>query len=82
MIELTRINNKKIIVNAEMIEFIESTPDTIVTTSSGKKVIITESIEEVIVKVIEYRRLCFPEKKYKPLSEEDLYLYNRTLDRE
>ncbi len=82
MIELTRINNKKIVVNAEMIEFIESTPDTIVTTSSGKKVIISESINEVITKVIEYRRLCFPEKKYKPLTEEELEFYNRNTDTE
>ncbi len=79
MIEITRINQKKIVVNAEMIEFIETTPDTIITTSSGKKIIVLEPANEVIRKVVEYRRLCFPWKKFKPMTEKELkfYLENR-----
>ena len=58
MIELTRLQNQKIIINAELIEFIEATPDTMISTTTGKKVMVKESVEEVIDKVIAYRRRC------------------------
>ncbi|MFC1513505.1 flagellar FlbD family protein [candidate division KSB1 bacterium] len=77
MIAVTRINNDKIVINAELIEFVETTPDTIITTTTGKKIIVLDSAQQVIRKVIEYRRLCFPEKKYKPLTEHELDLYNK-----
>ena len=61
MIELTKLHDRKIVVNAELIEFVESTPDTMITTTSGKKLIVKESVAEVIEKVILYRRRCRPE---------------------
>jgi len=76
MITVTRINKKSIVINAELIEFVESTPDTIITTTTGKKIIVTDTTEDIIRKVIEYRRLCFPEKRYKSLTEEELEQYN------
>jgi len=76
MITVTRINKKIIVINAELIEFVESTPDTIITTTTGKKIIVIETTEDVIRKVIEYRRLCFPEKRYKPLTEEEMEQYH------
>jgi len=54
MIELTRLNNEKIVVNADMIEFLERTPDTLVTTTTGKKLMVKETIDEVVEKVIAY----------------------------
>jgi flagellar protein FlbD len=63
MIELTKLQDQKIVVNAELIEFVESTPDTMITTTSGKKLIVKESVEEVIRKVILYRRRCRPETR-------------------
>jgi flagellar protein FlbD len=65
MIELTKLQNAKIVVNADMIEFVESTPDTIVTTSTGKKLMVQESVETVIELVIAYKRRCLttPRKK-------------------
>lgn len=59
MITVTRINNRPITINAEMIEFVEATPDTIITTMTGKKILVKESVEEVIEKVIAYRQRCF-----------------------
>jgi flagellar protein FlbD len=56
MIELTRLNNEKIVVNADLIEFLERTPDTLVTTSTGKKLMVKESIDEVIEKVVAYQQ--------------------------
>jgi flagellar protein FlbD len=58
MIELTKLQNSKIIVNAELIEFVESTPDTLITTTTGKKLMVKESVEEVIKMVIAYKRRC------------------------
>ncbi|HMK39541.1 MAG TPA: flagellar FlbD family protein [Bacteroidota bacterium] len=60
MIELTKLQDQKIVVNAELIEFVESTPDTMITTTSGKKLIVKESVKEVIERVIRYRRRCRP----------------------
>jgi flagellar protein FlbD len=58
MIELTKLQNAKIVVNAELIEFVESTPDTLITTTTGKKLMVRETVEEVVAAVIEYRRRC------------------------
>lgn len=58
MIELTKFHNEKIIINADLIEFVESTPDTLISTTSGKKILVKETVEEVIEKVVEYRRKC------------------------
>lgn len=58
MIEVTRLQNQKIVVNADLIEFVEETPDTMITTTTGKKLLVKESVNEVIKKVIAYRRQC------------------------
>lgn len=65
MIELTKLQNTRIVVNADLIEFVESTPDTLITTTTGKKLMVKESVEEVMKLVIAYRRLCLttPRKK-------------------
>ena len=56
MIELTRLNDNSFVLNAELIEQVESTPDTLVTLNSGKKLMVKESVEEVIKAVVEYKR--------------------------
>ena len=60
MIELTRLNNEKIVVNADLIEFLERTPDTLVTTSTGKKLMVKETIDEVVEKVIAFHHRLRP----------------------
>ena len=65
MIELHRLQNQKIIINADLIEFLESTPDTIVSTTTGKKIIVKESVDEVIEKIIAYKRELGHVKKRK-----------------
>jgi len=59
MIQLTRLNGKKLVVNAELIEFVESTPDTILTLNTGHKVLVRESVDEVIDNVIDYKRRIY-----------------------
>ena len=56
LIELTRLNEKKIILNAELIESIESTPDTVLTLVTGKKFIVKEGCQEVKNLVLSYKR--------------------------
>ena len=58
MIRLTRLNQTELVVNAEMIEFVEAFPDTIVSLVSGKKIMVTEPVDLVIDRVIEYKRSC------------------------
>ena len=56
MIKLTRLNNAALIINAELIEFVEESPDTLVTLTTGQKIMVKESVDEVVERVIEYRR--------------------------
>lgn len=56
LIEVTRLKGTKIIINAELIEIIEETPDTVITLTSGKKYIVSESSKEITDLVIEYKR--------------------------
>lgn len=56
MVKLTRLNKTILIVNAELIEFIEATPDTIVTLTTGRKVVVRETVEELIEMVVAYKR--------------------------
>jgi flagellar protein FlbD len=57
MIVLTKINNAPIAVNSDLIEYIEETPDTIITMTNSDKVVVQEGMTEVIEKVVRYRRL-------------------------
>ncbi|GAQ26250.1 MULTISPECIES: flagellar FlbD family protein [Tepidanaerobacter] len=59
MIELTRLNGTKFFLNAELIEIIESTPDTVITLTTDKKLVVLENKDEIIDKVIEYKRRIF-----------------------
>ncbi len=58
MIKLTRLNNSKLVINAEMIEFVEAIPDTIVSLVSGKKVMVTESVDQVVEQVVQFKKSC------------------------
>ncbi len=56
MIEVRKLNDQIIIVNSDYIEFIESTPDTVITLTTGKKLVLKDSVDEIVKKVIQYRR--------------------------
>ncbi len=56
MIIVTKLNNEKLYVNSDMIEIIEVTPDTMLTFYSGKKLTVLERAEEVIDRIIEFKR--------------------------
>lgn len=56
MIELTKMNNISITLNDDFIEIIEETPDTVITLSTGKKIIVKESRQEIINLVKCYKK--------------------------
>jgi flagellar protein FlbD len=56
MIRLTRLNHVPLIVNADLIEHIDMTPDTVVSLTTGQKFMVLESAEEVVDKVVCFRR--------------------------
>jgi flagellar protein FlbD len=56
MIRLTRINQAPLVLNSDLIEYLETTPDTVITLTTGQKLMVLESADEVTQKVIDFRR--------------------------
>jgi flagellar protein FlbD len=56
MIQLTRLNHAPLVLNSDLIEHMEVTPDTVVTLTTGQKIVVLESAEEVVERVIQFRR--------------------------
>ena len=56
MIHVTRLNHQPFAVNSDLIKFVEKGQDTVITLIGGEKIIVRESIEEVVQKVISFRR--------------------------
>jgi len=56
MILLTRLNNRPLVVNSDMIKFIENTPDTVITLVTGEKVVVLETVAEVLEEILNFRR--------------------------
>jgi flagellar protein FlbD len=56
MVRLTRLNHVPLVLNADLIEHIEVTPDTVIAMTTGQKFMVLEPAEEVIRKVVDYRR--------------------------
>ena len=59
MIEVTKMNGRKVLVNPDLIELVEETPDTVVLFTTGRKIIIKESRQEVKNLVKSYRKEIF-----------------------
>jgi flagellar protein FlbD len=55
MIKVTKLNGRELVVNADLIEFIESTPDTLISLTTGRKIMVLEELDEVIRMAVGYR---------------------------
>ena len=75
MIKLHRLNGFEIVVNAELIEWIESNPDTTLTLATGSKVIVKNSVDEVVEKIMDYRKTLH--ESGKPPAETLLKTYKK-----
>lgn len=56
MIQLTRLNNHPLAVNSDLIKFVEQAPDTVITLVNGEKIVVRESAQEVLERVVQFRR--------------------------
>jgi flagellar protein FlbD len=56
MIRLTRINHIPLVLNSDLIEHMEATPDTVISLINGQKFVVLESTDDVIRKVVEFRQ--------------------------
>ena len=56
MIELTKLNDKKFMINDDLIEIVEETPDTVITLTTGKKIIVKENRQELRNLIISFRQ--------------------------
>ena len=55
MISVTRFNDSTLIINADLIQTVEETPDTVITLTTGTKFIVKEKSKEIVDKVVEYK---------------------------
>ena len=56
LIELTKLNNKKFVINSDLIETVEAMPDTTISLTTGNKFVVRESVPEIVHKIIEFRQ--------------------------
>ena len=56
MIQLTRLNSHPLAVNSDLIKFVEQAPDTVITLVTGEKIVVRESAQEVLDRVVQFRR--------------------------
>jgi len=59
MIQLTRLNHIPMVLNSELIEHIEITPDTVITLTTGQKIVVLEPAHEVVERVVAFRRSIY-----------------------
>ncbi len=59
MIKVSRLNKEEFFVNPDLIEFIEETPDTVISLQSGRKVVVAESVEEIVESIVRYKRKIY-----------------------
>jgi flagellar protein FlbD len=57
MIKVTRINNSMLVLNSDLIESIESTPDTMISLTTGKKIMVRETVDDVINRITKFKRV-------------------------
>lgn len=59
MIKVTRLNHVPLFLNSDLIEYVEVTPDTVITLTTGQKLMVLESADEVVERIIAFRRAIF-----------------------
>jgi flagellar protein FlbD len=60
MVKVTRLDGMDFVLNAELIEHIEATPDSVITLTTGKKWVVLEPVDEIVRRVVQYRRSLRP----------------------
>lgn len=63
MIKVRRLNGKEFVVNSDLILYVEETPDTVITLTTGHKIVVTDTIDEIIDKTIDFRTKAIEYKR-------------------
>ena len=63
MVELTKLNGEKVVINCELIEYIDANPDTAINLTTNNRFVVKESVEEVITKIVNFKREIFSSGK-------------------
>ncbi len=64
MIHVTRLNHSEVVLNSDLIEQVEATPDTVISLTNGERIMVRESPEEVIARIVAFRRsILIPAEK-------------------
>jgi len=71
MIKVTKFSGVEVALNAELIETIEATPDTVITLTNGKKLMVKEPVDEIVERVIAYKRRVLWRVEGAAAEEED-----------
>jgi flagellar protein FlbD len=71
VIQLSRLNGISFYLNAEMIQLIETTPDTVITLTSHEKMVVKEPAELVVNRMLEYQRQVRQRPGYQPRSRKE-----------
>jgi flagellar protein FlbD len=62
MIHVTRINHTPLVLNSDLIEHVETTPDTVISLTNGQKWVVRETPEQLIDRIVEFKRRIFGER--------------------
>jgi len=58
LIKVTRLNGTELVINSDLIETMEQTPDTVITLTNGHRLVVKESVDELINRVVQFRQAC------------------------
>lgn len=59
MLEVTRLNGKKVVINCDLIEYIDANPDTTISLTTGNKFVVKEGLNEVVNRIVKYKKEVF-----------------------
>ncbi len=69
MIRVSRLNGKEFVLNCDLIKYIESTPDTIITLTTGEKIMVRENVDDIVRATVKYRKRVFQEPPGSEIDE-------------
>jgi flagellar protein FlbD len=70
MIEVSRLNKEVYLLNSDLIKMIESTPDTLITLTTGEKIMVRESVDTILERTMNYRKRLYQEPPVSKILEE------------
>ena len=71
MIHLTRLSSAPMVLNSDLIEHIDVTPDTVITLTTGQILRVRQTAEQVIQRIVEYRKRIFENQFAPPVTAEE-----------